>query len=314
MTKNAKGALVGHYTASQLFKMEPRVKNLADLDVEVVSDVDSTNMDRVVWEKLVSLIQKNYSKYDGFLITCGTNTMAYASSALSFALRGIGKPVVFTGAQIPAEVINTDAHNNFVNALRVALMDLAGVFLVFGSKIIPGCRAKKVNESELESFDAFNEAPFGEIMIRIRINRKNYQHRHKKNLVAENGFDDNILCFTCIPGLNSEFLIKLIDQKVKGIILRAFGPGDVPYEMFSALKYARKKKVPVLITTQCPRGVTVMGINEPGRKALELGVIQVLDMSMEAMSTKLMWALAHKVPYSKMKKFIQTNSVGEIKE
>ncbi|OGH74233.1 MAG: hypothetical protein A3G00_02880 [Candidatus Magasanikbacteria bacterium RIFCSPLOWO2_12_FULL_43_12] len=262
----------------------------------------------------MDLIDKNYSNYDGFLVTCGTNTMAYVSSALSFALGDIGKPVVFTGAQIPAEVINTDAHNNFVNALRVAIMDIAGVFVVFGSKIILGCRAKKVNESALEAFDVFNDTPFGEIMIKIRINRKNYNHRCNKKLVVKNGFDDNIACFTLIPGLKPECLIKLIDHNVKGLILRAFGSGDVPYDLFPALKYARKKKVPVLITTQCPRGATVMGINEPGRKALEFGVIQVFDMSMEAMSTKLMWALAHKVPYSKMKKFIQTNLVGEIKD
>src|SRR3989339_54391 len=314
MAKNKEGALVGHYTADQLFKIEPRVKELADLDVEVVTDVDSTNMDRGHWEKLVDLVVKNYSDYDGFLVTCGTNTMAYASSALSFALKDIGKPVVFTGAQIPAEVINTDAHNNFVNALRVAMMDIAGVFVVFGSKIILGCRAKKVNESELEAFDVFNDTPFGEIMIKIRINRKNYNHRHNKKLVAKNGFNDDIICLTLIPGLRSEHLIKLIDDKIKGVVLRAFGSGDVPYELFSALEYARKKKVPVLVTTQCPRGATVMGINEPGRRALELGVIQVFDMSMEAMSTKLMWAIKQGIPYEKMKKFIQTNFVGEIKE
>lgn len=314
MTKNEVGALIGHYTASQLFEIEPRVRELADMDVEVVTDVDSTNMDRKQWEKLINLVIKNYNKYDGFLVTCGTNTMAYASSALSFALKDIGKPVVFTGAQIPAEVINTDAHNNFVNALRVATMDIAGVFVVFGSKIILGCRAKKVSESELEAFDVFNDTPFGEIMIKIRINRKNYNHRHNRKLVAKNGFNDDMVCLTLIPGLRSEHLIRLMDNKIKGIILRAFGSGDIPYDLFPALEYARKKKVPILVTTQCPRGATVMGINEPGRRALELGVIQVFDMSMESMSAKLMWGLKQGIPYNKMKKFIQTNFVGEIKE
>lgn len=314
MTKNAKGALVGHYTADQLFKMEPRVKELADLDVEVLYNVDSTNADGEHWEKLVETIAKYYKKYDGFLITYGTNTMAYASSALSFALANIGKPIVFTGAQIPAEIINTDAHNNFVNALRVATMDIAGVFVVFGSKIILGCRAKKVNESELEAFNVYNDSSFGEIMIKIVINKKNANPRHNKKLIVKNGFDNNIVCLTLIPGLKAEQIINLIDGKAKGLILRAFGPGDVPYDLFPALEYAKKKKVPVLVTTQCPRGATVMGINEPGRRALQLGVIQVLDMSMEAMSTKLMWALKQGVPYNKMKKFIQTNLVGEIKE
>ena len=192
MTKNLKGSLVGHYSADQLFKMEPRVKQMADLDVELVANIDSTNMGRSDWEKLVDLIKKNYLLYDGFIITCGTNTMAYASSALSFALPNIGKPVVFTGAQIPAEEISTDAHNNFVNALRVAIMNISGVFVVFGSKIIIGSRAKKVNESELDAFDVFNDSDFGEIMINIKINRK-YNRRHNKKLIVKNGFNDNIV-------------------------------------------------------------------------------------------------------------------------
>ena len=150
-------------------------------------------------------------------------------------------------------------------------------------------------------------------MIKIKINRK-YNRCHNKKLIVKNGFDNNIVSLTLVPGLKSEHLVKLIDNKVKGMVIRAFGSGDIPYDLFPALEYARKKQVPILVTTQCPRGATVMGINEPGRLALKLGVIQVFDMSMEAMSTKLMWALKHKVSYKKMKKFIQTNLVGEIKE
>lgn len=53
-------------------------------------------------------------------------------------------------------------------------------------------------------------------------------------------------------------------------------------------------------------------MNEPGYSALQAGVIQVFDMSMEAMSTKLMWLLAQNTPYEKIKELIQTNMAGEI--
>ena len=44
--------------------------------------------------------QKNYDKFDGFVILHGTDTMAYTASALSFMLEDLGKPVILTGAQV----------------------------------------------------------------------------------------------------------------------------------------------------------------------------------------------------------------------
>lgn len=92
-------------------------------------------------------IKSQYDKYDGFVVTHGTNAMAYPAPALSFAFEQIGKLVVLTGVQIPAEMLSTDGRNNLVNALRVVTMDISGVLIVFGSKVLLGCRAKKMSES-----------------------------------------------------------------------------------------------------------------------------------------------------------------------
>lgn len=313
MKKNVfTGALETAYKAEQFFDLEPRIKELADLSVLYIDNIDSTNINHTIWEKIVDVISANYKKYDGFLITHGTNTLGYTSSALSFALPNIGKPVILTGSQIPAAEVHSDARNNLVNSIRVATMDLAGVFIVFGSKIILGCRAKKVSEADLEAFKTFQDSDFGEIRVNMKIN-KSCNQKHNKKLIVRNGFDDNIVCLTLIPGLKSEHLNSLMNNGVKGFVFRAFGSGDIPSQLFSALAYAKEKKVPVLATTQCPTGVTALGLNEIGRQSLEYGVIQVFDMSMEAMSTKLMWAIKHKIPYSRIKQFIQTNLVGEIK-
>lgn len=125
MTKNEDtGALDIANGADQLFKLEPRIVELANIDVQIVDNLDSSNATPRLWEKVGSIIYEKYNDYDGFLITTGTNTMAYMASALSFSLSNIGKPVVLTGAQIPAESISTDGRNNLVNALRVTTMDL----------------------------------------------------------------------------------------------------------------------------------------------------------------------------------------------
>lgn len=294
----------------QLFFLEPRIPEICEVSTTFIDNVDSTNFNCEHWKKIVTEIYNNYGKYDGFVVTMGTNTMAYCSAALSFALSNIGKPVAVTGAQIPAESISTDSRNNLANALRLATMDVAGVFVVFGSRIIRGCRAKKVSESELDAFKTFNQKDFGEIGVGVLINFK--QPRHNQKLIIRNGFDDRVVCLTLIPGLRPEVIINLIDADTKGIILRAYGSGDIPYNFVPALNYAKIKGVPVVVTTQCPGGATVMGINDVGLKALDAGVIQAFDMCMEAMSTKLMWLLAQKFPYDKMKAMMEANLVGEV--
>lgn len=298
------------HDASQLFELAPRANEICDIEVQFVANIDSSNMTHVEWESIVAIIQERYDSYDGFVITMGTNTMAYCSAALSFALQGIGKPVVLTGAQIPAESLSTDARNNFVNALRLSTMDLSGVFVVFGSKIIRGSRAKKVSESELDAFKTFNQKDFGEIGVGTLFNFR--QPRHSQPFIARGQFDDRVACLTMIPGLQNDIITQLIDGGMHGIILRAYGSGDVPYDFLPSLRYAQEKQIPVVITTQCPGGATVMGVNDVGLKALDTGVVQAFDMCMEAMSTKLMWLLGQKSPYTDIKRLMEQNMVGEV--
>ena len=47
----------------------------------------------------------------------GTDTMAYAASAMSFMLENLAKTVVFTGSQIPFAEVYNDARRNLVVSL-----------------------------------------------------------------------------------------------------------------------------------------------------------------------------------------------------
>ncbi len=52
------------------------------------------------WARMARDIERYYSKFQGFVILHGTDTMAYTASALSFMLQNLGKPVVMTGSQV----------------------------------------------------------------------------------------------------------------------------------------------------------------------------------------------------------------------
>lgn len=312
MSKNVEtGALDIAHGADQFFKLEPRIVEIAEINVRVLFNIDSSNSTPAHWEQIGAAIAEEYDKYDGFLITHGTNTMAYTASALSFSLQNIGKPVVLTGAQVPAEIISTDGRNNLVNALRVCTLDLAGVFVVFGSKIIMGARAKKISESDLDAFATFNDRDFGRISLGIEI-KKEITGRHPGALNLVNSFERDIVSLTCVPGISGNYLISLIDAGAKGLILRGYGSGDLPEDVFPALDYAKEKKIPIVVTTQCPGGATLLGVDAVGLEAVKRGVIQAFDMSMECMSTKLMWLLGQKTPYEKIKERMHHNMLGEV--
>src|SRR4051812_40563097 len=117
MQESADGALVVSEKESAinaLLNLEPKLKETVDLAVHYIDNIDSTNMKPEHWDKMASVIAEKYNDYDGFVITHGTDTMAYTASALSFALQGLGKPVAITGSQIPADKIETDGRRNFV--------------------------------------------------------------------------------------------------------------------------------------------------------------------------------------------------------
>lgn len=314
MEENAKGALETPKRAKaikNLLSMEPKLSTIANLKIEYIDNIDSTNMEPKHWDRMTSVIASNYSKYDGFVVTHGTDTMAYTAGALSYSLQNLGKPVVLTGSQIPGAKIDTDARRNFVNAVTVATSNIAGVMIVFDEEIILGSRACKVSESKLNAFETINWDLLGEIRIDIRWSEE-AKRRHSGKLKALPGFEGNVAVVSLSPGMPVEVLLDLLENGVKGIVLRGYGSGNISSKYLPAIRRAKALEVPIVVTTQCLEGATAMHLYEAGRQALEMGVIQTYDMSLENLTVKLMWAIKHSKNVSQIKKIMHQNYTGEI--
>lgn len=309
MKRNADGVLSPFYDAKTLLKNIPQLETVADITVIEVANVDSSNVDPVLWEKLAKTICEQYEKYDGFIVTHGTDTMAYTASAVSFALKNINKSVVFTGAQKPLEAVPSDAVNNLINATILASSYQLGVCILFGPKILRGVRATKVSESDLDAFDSPMAPPLGTISLEPIIST---QTNNKGNLECISSFDPNVIVLKVTPGLPVEYLDHVIASDYHGIILEAFGAGNIPTTLVPFLHKARVKGMPVVILSQCKRGITQMQLYAVGQHALEAGAIPGGDMTVEAATTKLMWILSQTRDINTIKKMFQTNIVGEV--
>lgn len=300
------------HTINSLLNMKTLLSAVADIDLEYVINIDSTNFKPDLWEKVGDVIATHYDQYDGIVAIHGTDTMAYTASALSFMVQNLGKPIVFTGAQIPSHAIETDARRNLINAVRFATMDVAGIFLVFDRLILLGARASKTTESGLQAFQSMNAPPVGEIRVNLRVRNTVAHARHEGAIKVCKGFEKNVAVVSLFPGMSPRLLENMLQSGVKGFVLRGYGTGNIPYELLSFFMKAQAAHIPVVVSTQCLEGRTLMQMYDVGQQALHYGAIQAHDMSLECAVTKLMWGLGQGIPYSELRRFMHTNVVGEI--
>ena len=113
-------------------------------------------------------------------------------------------------------------------------MDISGVMIVFDEEIILGSRASKISESKFNAFDSINQEVLGEIRIDIRLSN-NHKRRHNKKPKAMKGFESNIAIITLVPGTPVEMLMNILNDGIKGLVLRGYGPGNIAYQYLDAI-------------------------------------------------------------------------------
>jgi L-asparaginase len=130
--------------------------------------IDSTNMKPEYWQDMVEVIDKNYDKYNGFVILHGTDTMVYTASALSFMLENLEKPVIITGSQLPiVDRPRNDGEQNLMTSIMIANAPYYGlpvvpeVCIFFRDKLIRGNRSKKRSASGYAAFESPNYPVLG---------------------------------------------------------------------------------------------------------------------------------------------------------
>ncbi len=126
------------------------------------------------------------------------------------------------------------------------------------------------------------------------------------------GFEPDIVVYTLTPGCDPRDLSFLLqNERIKGLIIRAYGAGNLPYDFGAFLDQARRKRLPVVVTSQCLHGVTMMSGYDVGGSALERGAIEGYGQSLEMLAVKLMWALGN-FRNEDIKDVMQTNLAGEM--
>lgn len=286
--------------------------------------IDSSNISPEIWIKLAKIIEKNYEKYDGFVILHGTDTMAYSASALSFLIENLEKPIVFTGSQLPIGTLRTDGKENFISAIEIAAAKKDGkpivpeVCVFFENMLYRGNRTTKHSAEYFDAFRSHNYPELAKAGIHISYNTQAIQYNNSetiKTLKIHTQLNPNVATLRVFPGIQPSIIDAIMNiEGLKALVLETFGSGNAPTEKWFTEKIKKivENKIIVLNVSQCNVGSVDMGLYETSLDLLNIGVISGRDITIEAAITKLMFLLGQNLTHSQVKKMLLKSLRGEI--
>jgi L-asparaginase len=278
-------------------------------------------MQPAVWIELAKIIEKNYEKFDGFVILHGSDTMSFTASALSFMLENLSKPVVLTGSQLPIGMIRTDGKENLITAIEIAGARqndkpiVQEVCIYFEYKLYRGNRTFKYNSQHFDAFKSPNYPELAEAGVSIKYNYNALLKAGNKKLRVHTTLENDIVVLKLFPGISKKITSSIVDAPdVKAVILETFGAGNAPTERWftEVLEKAIKKGTIVLNITQCCEGSVIQGMYETSAHLKKIGVLSGADLTFESAVTKLMFLLPQKKSKATIYKLLQKNLRGEL--
>ena len=280
--------------------------NRLNVDMTTISfstPIDSSNMQPENWVEIGELIEANYSKFDGFVVLHGSDTMAYTGSALSFMFDGLRKPVIITGSQLPIGTIRTDGKENLITAIEIAASkDSSGepiiqeVAIYFEYHLYRGNRSTKDSASNFQAIKSPNLTELAAAGVNIEYRHEILYRTTSTDLTVQKTFNKRVALIKLYPGIDFTIYKSVFDRaKVDGIVLETFGAGNAPKS--ADLEQLCSEFITeggyILNITQCNTGKVQHGMYETSSLFDRIGVISGADMTAEAAVTKMMSVLAN---------------------
>ncbi len=286
--------LVPVLSAQDLLRHVPHIAKACDVDTLELFRLDSTDMTPSEWTAVAKSICENHEKYDGFVITHGTDTLAYAAATLSCLVRNSPKPIALTGAQIPIGQHGSDAAVNLSDAFTwVCYPEARGVHIVFGGRVIRGMRARKRHTTDTDAFESVNcpdraTVRKGRVMITPHTTPVRYP-----TFGCSDTLNTNVVLAHLTPGM-SPALIARMAEGLDALIVEGVGIGGIPDTLTPVLTKLADQGTWLVLTSQVPYGTCDFTVYRVGRRIAEAcgeHVITTRDVPVEAAFAATMWAL-----------------------
>jgi L-asparaginase len=292
------------------------VNRIADCKVEELFSpgLDSADIGPDQWTAIATAIslKRAEEKFDGFVVTHGTDTLAYSASAAAFALGDrLSFPVVFTGSQTTFDIEHGDARTNLLRACLVACEEqLPEVVVCFGEFILRACRAEKRDDRRFNAFDSPDYPELGyvaeEVHLLPRNFRTSWEQLARDPVNLKPAFADGIMAVAQLPGARVEGYLRAFADDVtdgrgaplvRGLVVQSLGAANVPsrddrYSLVPLIVRARELDIPVVVMSEYPVHQRNLARYSPAAAAIHAGAIPTGNMTRAAVVTKLSWVIA----------------------
>ena len=302
---HTESGLAPQLSPADLLYYIPDAKNICEIETIQLFSIDSTNIQPYHWLMIAETIEKFYHLYDGFVISHGTDTLAYTAAALSYLIQHTRKPIVLTGAQKPIAEDSTDAKTNLLDSLRYACSGDSGVVIVFGGSVIAGTRARKMRT---KSYNAFSSINFPELATIHEDRVVRYipcteeeapRFYHKLN--------SRIFVLKLTPGMSKDAFAAAASF-ADGIIIESYGVGGIPDLYLDALEKLIDAGKTVIMATQVTEEGSDIKVYKVGQRIKKrYKLLETYDMTLESTVTKLMWAMGQSTDPAEIRKYFCTS-------
>ncbi|QQE72784.1 asparaginase [Brevibacillus composti] len=275
-------------------KIQPLLQRYADVTMINYLNLPSPHMTPEIMNQLRLFIQEELMQhgYDGVVVTHGTDTLEETAYFLDLTLP-ITVPIVVTGAMRSSNELGADGPVNLISAVRTAADPQSsnkGVLVVFNDEIHAARHVTKTHTSNVATFQSPQYGPIGTIA-------KKHVSYHHAPLVREHypiaNPTANVPLLKAVAGMDPRWLAFLFDQPVDGLVLEAFGLGNVPPAILPEIQKLLDKGIPIVLVSRCFNGQVqdVYDYDGGGRQLKEMGVIFSNGLNGQKARLKLMAAL-----------------------
>ena len=241
---------------------------------------------------LYQKIKEEADHYDGFVITHGTDTLEETAYFLD-TMEVPHKPIVLTGAMRSSNELGSDGVYNYLSALRVASDDKAadkGVLVVMNDEIHAAKYVTKTHTTNVSTFQTPTHGPLGLIMKYEILYFKTAEPRVRFDLDRIQGLVPIIPVYA---GMTEELLDLLPVDQLDGLIIQAFGAGNVPKETSQKLNALIQEGLPIALVSRCFNGIAepVYAYEGGGVCLQKAGVFFVKELNAQKARLKLLIAI-----------------------
>jgi len=252
-----------------------------------IKPIDMFNLSKLIESKLST------GNYDGVVVTHGTDTMEETAFFVDSYLT-TKTPIVFTGSMRNLSELGYDGLSNVVSSVLVAASPFSknrGVLLVMNDEINSAVEVTKTHTIALDTFKSMEFGPLGIVDSNDVIYHR--MNTNTKPLFTITKLTKRVEIIKVASGSDSFIINFLVSNGVDGIVLEALGRGNVPPEMVPGIQNALAHKIPVVITSRCPKGrvFDTYAYTGGGHHLKSLGVLFSGNLSAQKSRIKLMMAL-----------------------